>query len=205
MTVRRDVRVRMGHAVKANGWRYWLGLSWSSARYYARNHRWCALARSVYWTLLRGYYLETCQICARPYVLWWAPTDIYVRVVGNGGGLFCPNCFDRAAGRAGIDLQWVPKEHSPTSRAPETINASNIRAELTWLCDTYIDLNGWAEQKCGTVPEHWKAERDRATRVHQAATAALVHESWASLPVPSVDAKQAASGERQEHTEGADL
>lgn len=109
MTVRRDRRRLRGHAVRANGWGYFFHHAWKDAAYYTKHRRLVALCRCLFWVLGFGYYGETCQVCGRPYVLWRAPDDIYQQVVGDAGGLFCPNCFDRAAGKAGLDLQWVPQ------------------------------------------------------------------------------------------------
>lgn len=103
------VRHGFGHAAKANGWRYWLGLTMATARYYVRQRRWPGLVRALWHTIAFGYYGELCQVCGRPYVLWSAPDDIYAVVIGSHAGLYCPNCFDRAAGKADIELQWIPR------------------------------------------------------------------------------------------------
>lgn len=103
------VRGGFGHAVKANGWRYWIGLIFHTTCYYLRQYRLIGLMRALRYTISVGYYGELCQVCGRPYVLWSAPNDLYLLVIGNTTGLFCPTCFDRAAGKLDIDLQWIPK------------------------------------------------------------------------------------------------
>lgn len=49
---------------------------------------------------------ERCQDCGRGYPLWRAGNDLYVEVVGNDGGLFCPSCFGRRAEAQGIVVQY---------------------------------------------------------------------------------------------------
>src|SRR5579872_7127106 len=46
---------------------------------------------------------EVCQDCGRRYPLWHADYDenLWERVIGHGGGLLCPGCFDRRAREAG--------------------------------------------------------------------------------------------------------
>jgi len=72
--------------------------------------------RTLWLTLACGHISETCQECGKPYLLWWAPDDLYATVTGlekRGGsyspGLFCLDCFDRKAVRKGMLLRWKPE------------------------------------------------------------------------------------------------
>jgi hypothetical protein len=53
---------------------------------------------------------ERCQDCGRDYVLWEAPTSLYVEVHGSPWGLLCPGCFDRQAREKGIAVEFVARE-----------------------------------------------------------------------------------------------
>lgn len=59
---------------------------------------------------------EVCQDCGRRYPLWHADYDanlwerVRERVIGHGGGLLCPSCFDRRATEAGISVEFVAVE-----------------------------------------------------------------------------------------------
>lgn len=93
---------------RLHGWR-WVG-------WYLRHGRLLAALRQFVGAYVLGDDGERCQDCGRSYVLWHADDDLYDLVTGrssNGApasGLFCPSCFDRMAGRRGIDLRWIPKE-----------------------------------------------------------------------------------------------
>jgi hypothetical protein len=54
---------------------------------------------------------ERCQDCGRDYVLWRAPTELYVElyveIIGSSTGLYCPVCFDRHARAKGIIIDFV--------------------------------------------------------------------------------------------------
>lgn len=49
---------------------------------------------------------ERCQRCGRGYVLWHAPTDLWLRVHGSPAGLLCPGCFDLEAQRLGLSVEF---------------------------------------------------------------------------------------------------
>jgi hypothetical protein len=49
---------------------------------------------------------SVCQDCGGANVVWFAPNDIWNRVVGSPNGILCPRCFIVRANRAGIDARW---------------------------------------------------------------------------------------------------
>ncbi len=55
---------------------------------------------------------EVCQDCGRRYPLWHADWDanLWERVIGHGGGLLCPSCFDRRAAEAGVSVEFIAVE-----------------------------------------------------------------------------------------------
>jgi hypothetical protein len=55
---------------------------------------------------------EVCQDCGRRYPLWHADRDtrLWERVIGHGGGLLCPSCFDRRATEAGVSVEFIAVE-----------------------------------------------------------------------------------------------
>lgn len=60
---------------------------------------------------------ETCEICGRPNVAWFAPSAIwnsaFIQFSGNGTGVACPVCFIKAAERVGFNKDaWVVKPES---------------------------------------------------------------------------------------------
>lgn len=85
-------------------------LTRSGVRYHAKRRQWRALARDLYWVLLRGHYTESCQDCGNPYrgFIWHAPDPLYLELIGSTGGTFCPRCFNEKAQRAGIWVTWTP-------------------------------------------------------------------------------------------------
>jgi hypothetical protein len=93
-----------------NGWRW--------AAWFLRHGRLLAALRQLIAVYVTGYIGETCERCGRRYFLWHAPDDLWTRVTGHvqddppqlAAGLWCADCFDRAAQRLGIDLRWTPKE-----------------------------------------------------------------------------------------------
>jgi hypothetical protein len=92
-------------------WRYSWG--WAARDIQRRNLR--AAIRMLWQALMWGHSGETCQICGRSYLLWWADNDLYSEVTGrtpvdgdNMGGLYCLKCFDSLAEDKGMCLQWTP-------------------------------------------------------------------------------------------------
>jgi hypothetical protein len=47
-----------------------------------------------------------CQDCGRRNVCWYAPNEVWNRVMGNEAGLLCPSCFVVRALGAGLDVVW---------------------------------------------------------------------------------------------------
>lgn len=59
---------------------------------------------------------EFCHDCGRRQPVYWAAgDDLWAAVTGrtDGGGVLCPDCFDRRALAQGRLLVWVPDD-SPT-------------------------------------------------------------------------------------------
>lgn len=86
------------------------GICWGrwGVRYYVRRWRWAGALRTLWLTLVVGYISETCQECGKRYLLWMAPGELYERVIGSRGGLFCPRCFDHKARAIGDTVCWTP-------------------------------------------------------------------------------------------------
>lgn len=83
-------------------------LARGDAAYYGRYRRWAGMARALWGRLVENDEGERCEVCGRDYVLWHANGYLYRRVVGDGGGTFCPACFDHMAEERGIHLEWSP-------------------------------------------------------------------------------------------------
>jgi hypothetical protein len=50
---------------------------------------------------------ERCQNCGRiSKVVWKAPDDLWLKVIGSGSGLLCVSCFDAICAAHGITLIW---------------------------------------------------------------------------------------------------
>jgi len=88
-------------------WRH--GWNWIAS--YVRAGHVVAVLRQIYWVLIRGDDGEACWFCGRPYMLWYAPDDLWAEFSGNSG-LCCPSCFDKRAERAGVALHWKPERFS---------------------------------------------------------------------------------------------
>lgn len=43
-----------------------------------------------------------CERCGRDNIVWYAPNDVWNRVMPDDGGILCPVCFVQAAEQAGI-------------------------------------------------------------------------------------------------------
>lgn len=95
------------------GWRgegglyHRLTISRVDVKFYGKRWRLVALARVLWLVQIRRYYCESCQVCGRRYVHWVAPTWLYVKAKGDGGGCFCPNCFDTLCHDQGIKVLWT--------------------------------------------------------------------------------------------------
>lgn len=96
--------------MKEGGLRHRLSIARVDVRYFAKHRRWVALARSMWSLFVRRHFGERCQECGRDMpVRWWSPTPLWCELVTTGGGgLLCPNCYDRMAEGAGIRLSWTP-------------------------------------------------------------------------------------------------
>src|ERR1039458_3110317 len=99
------------------------GLARRDVGYYGK--RWRALARSLWWTIVRGHYTESCQECGRPYrgFLWHAPDPLYLELTGSMGGTFCPRCFNEKARSAGIWVDWTPMVAAGIAVDPSMLTA----------------------------------------------------------------------------------
>lgn len=67
------------------------------------------------WLVLRAGWgaalIEYCDDCGREQPLvWWSEDPLWTHVTGirDGGGVYCPECFDRRADALGLLLQWRP-------------------------------------------------------------------------------------------------
>jgi hypothetical protein len=88
---------------------YALRYGWRWVWDYVRWRRPAAALRTIYWTLIRGWDGEACQFCGRPYLLWRAPDDLWLDLIGSPHGLCCLTCFDDRARQRGVWLQWRPE------------------------------------------------------------------------------------------------
>ena len=55
--------------------------------------------------------IEFCRDCGRHQpLLWTASDELWREITGrkDGGGVYCPECFDRRARALGITLRWLP-------------------------------------------------------------------------------------------------
>lgn len=101
----------------ANGWRWVI--------WYLRRRRFAAALRQARSAYVLGLDTEACQDCGRGYPCWRAGDGLYGRVTGrwpkpdgeSASGLFCPACFDRMAGAAGVSIWWQPVEGEPRRTA----------------------------------------------------------------------------------------
>lgn len=101
-------RPALGPEGVVTNYRYTWRHGWAWIWNYIRHGKLIAAGRQVWWVLIRGYDGEGCWFCGRPYMLWWAPDDLWVEFSGNSG-LCCPACFDKRAERAGVTLHWKPE------------------------------------------------------------------------------------------------
>jgi hypothetical protein len=82
-----------------------------------------------------------CDDCREEYVTpWFAPNDLWNRVVPNRGGLFCPNCFLKRARKAGLNpTGWEIREEIVESVAsasipqptPDTEHIAGLRGAIS--------------------------------------------------------------------------
>lgn len=49
---------------------------------------------------------DHCQRCGGPNVIWFAPNELWNRVVGSPNGILCPVCFIKMAEAMGISTTW---------------------------------------------------------------------------------------------------
>lgn len=74
-------------------------------------------ARIKRWLARHTLVIEFCDDCGtRQRLVWTASDQLWSQVSGhgNGGGVLCPNCFDRRADQMGYLLRWVPQVESVT-------------------------------------------------------------------------------------------
>lgn len=100
----------MSHAVKDNGWVYWLHMTSRNVLFFTRQRKPIALLRTLWLNLVLGWYGETCDDCGRRYhhTLWAAPEELWELVVGSFAGLLCLHCFSKRCDREGWILRWQP-------------------------------------------------------------------------------------------------
>jgi hypothetical protein len=65
------------------------------------------------WHEVTRYHYETCQRCGRAHgrlldTYWLSDDELWLEIVGTGGGCLCPRCFTRAARRRGVCVYWKP-------------------------------------------------------------------------------------------------
>jgi hypothetical protein len=70
-----------------------------------------------------------CQFCDREYVVWFAPNDLWNRVVGDRASFLCPTCFTVAADEAGVEYTAfeVRVENKGTKTTGRGANSRYIR------------------------------------------------------------------------------
>lgn len=98
--------------MRGGGLAHRLTLSWDDAKWYGRQKRPVALVRALWMRLVRRAAGELCEVCGRRYVLWCAPTWLFVKVHGSRYGTLCPPCFTKAAATKRLVLLWVPEKFS---------------------------------------------------------------------------------------------
>lgn len=84
---------------------YWVGLLRRDLRRFGFG---LPFARTAWRILIRRSNGERCGDCGRGYHLWMANDVLYRRVIGSGGGLWCPACFSRRANAMGLTIMWQP-------------------------------------------------------------------------------------------------
>ena len=68
------------------------------------------------WLARHTLITEFCHDCGRTQPLvWHAPDDLWADVMGrtDGGGVVCPECFDKRADGLGLLLRWTPARPLP--------------------------------------------------------------------------------------------
>lgn len=52
---------------------------------------------------------EFCHECGvKQPLVWTAPNDLWIRIVGHAGGVLCPKCFDKKCAERGMFVRWIP-------------------------------------------------------------------------------------------------
>lgn len=100
------------HEPPGGGFRHRVGILRHEARWFlmrqGRRPRVVAFARCVWLRLAKRDYVENCQVCARRYMTFLAPDDVWLAVMDTPKGGMCPACFDRRAASRGLHLVWSP-------------------------------------------------------------------------------------------------
>jgi hypothetical protein len=113
-------------APQTTGRHGWMAGAWKRlARRYVRMYE-NALRREMHYRShpchpLAPFQSESiCQACGGPNITWFAPNDVWNRVMPDDGGILCPTCFAHAAAAAGIRhaiWRFAPEAERP-ERAP---------------------------------------------------------------------------------------
>ena len=61
---------------------------------------------------------EICEDCGRGYVLWQADEALWREVMGEGAGLWCPDCFERRCEEKGIIIKFLAVLFRRTGERP---------------------------------------------------------------------------------------
>ena len=81
-----------------------------------------AVKRLVIWVGLGSYLHEYCKVCGRRQPLvWQAPNDPGLSVIGRERGVLCPECFSRRAAAMGYWLMWSPDSEEAKTCVGEVI------------------------------------------------------------------------------------
>jgi hypothetical protein len=74
----------------------------------------------------------TCERCGGPNVVWFAPNDLWNRVVGSPNGILCPTCFIRAAEASGVEAVWRVTPDDMTRDAMYTLAQFALGVANDW-------------------------------------------------------------------------
>jgi hypothetical protein len=104
---------------------------------------------------------DVCQQCGGPNIVWFAPNEIWNRVMLDGG-ILCPICFVQRAETEGIKEIWrlAPAEPKTTSVPDDRIEAVAKMAWGAWMEDSTSEID-WYDAD-DEVREIW---RDAARRI----------------------------------------
>ncbi len=49
---------------------------------------------------------DFCQECGRPNIVWFAPNELWNKIVGSSDGILCPTCFAKRAEKITGKIVW---------------------------------------------------------------------------------------------------